>query len=91
MRMCAAKSGTINLHTQKVSQTSTRAVPYKAACVFERDDVESLWRHTEVQAPGKDRDHPRAVQQLQVARLKAHEQRVEKDKHGLLARACGGG
>jgi Cu2+-containing amine oxidase len=30
-----------------------KARPVKAACVFERDRAEGLWRHTEVQAKGK--------------------------------------
>lgn len=31
---------------------ATKAVPYRAACVYERDTTASLWRHTELQAPG---------------------------------------
>eukprot|EP00946_MAST-07B_sp_MAST-7B-sp1_P005058 g5058.t1 len=39
----------------------TKAVPFKAACVFERDDTSALWRHTQVQAPGKARSGIRST------------------------------
>jgi|EP00945_MAST-04E_sp_MAST-4E-sp1_P001062 hypothetical protein len=46
---------------QIIRSDPTKAVPFKAACVFERDDVAALWRHTQVQAPGKARAGIRAT------------------------------
>ena len=39
----------------------TKATPFKAACVFERDQTSALWRHTEVQAPNKQANGVRAT------------------------------
>ena len=39
----------------------TKATPFKAACVFERDQTSALWRHIEVQAPNKQANGVRAT------------------------------
>lgn len=54
------KGGT-SVPAQTMRSDPTQAVPFKAACVFERDDAAALWRHTEAQAPGKARNGIRAT------------------------------
>ena len=53
--------GGVSVPAQTMRSDPTKAVPFKAACVFERDDAAALWRHTEVQAPGKARSGIRAT------------------------------